>query len=57
MSKKVHKSDCRIYIKSFLGAKTYSMKYYVKPSLRSTPNHFILYVGTNDLESNQTYNK
>ena len=54
MSKKVHKSECRIYVKSFLGSKTYSMKYYVKPSLRSTPNHFILYVGTNDLESNQT---
>ena len=26
----------------------------MKPSLRSTPNHFILHVGTNDLNSNQT---
>ena len=26
----------------------------MKPSLRSTPKHFILHVGTNDLNSNQT---
>ena len=30
------------------------MKDFVKPSLRSTPNHFILHVGTNDLNANQT---
>ena len=30
------------------------MKNYMKPSLRNTPNHFILHVGTNDLNSNQT---
>ena len=30
------------------------MKDFAKPSLRSTPNHFILHVGTNDLNSNQT---
>ena len=54
MSKKVHKSECKVYVKSFPGAKTSCMKDYVKPSLRSTPNHFILHVGTNDLNSNQT---
>ena len=32
----------------------YCMKDYAKPSLRSTPNHFILHVGTNNLNSNQT---
>ena len=26
----------------------------MKPSLKSTPSHFILHVGTNDLISNQT---
>ena len=31
-----------------------SMKCYVKPLLRGTPNHFILHVGTNDLNFNQT---
>ena len=30
------------------------MKDYVKPLLRSLPNHFVLHVGTNDLNSNQT---
>ena len=30
------------------------MKDHVKPSLRSTPNHFILHAGTNDLNSDQT---
>ena len=30
------------------------MKDYIKPSLRSIPNHFILHVGTNDLNSSQT---
>ena len=54
MSEKVHKSECKIYVKSFPGVKTSCMKNYVKPSLRSTPNHFILHVGTNDLTSNQT---
>ena len=54
MSKNAHKSECKVYVKSFPGAKTSCMKDYVKPSLRSTPSHFILHVGTNDLNSNQT---
>ena len=47
-------SECKIYVKSFSGAKTSCLKDYVKPSLQSTPNHFILHGGTNDLYSNQT---
>ena len=54
MSQKVHKSECKVYVKSFPCAKTSCMKDHVKPSLRSPPNHFILHVGTNDLNSNQT---
>ena len=53
-SKKVHKSECKIYLKSFPPAKTSCMKDYVKPSLRSTPNNFTLQFGTNDLNFNQT---
>ena len=53
MSKKVHKSKCKICANSFPGAKTSFVKDYVKPSLRSTPNNFILHVGMNDLHSNQ----
>ena len=54
MSKKVHKSECKVYVKSFAGAKTSCMKDYVKPLLRSTQNHFMLHVGTNNLNSSQT---
>ena len=54
MSKKAHKSECKLYVKSFPGGKTSCMKDYVKPSSRSTSNHFILHAGTNDLNSNQT---
>ena len=38
MSKKVHKSECKIYVKSFPGAKKSCMKDYVKPLLKSPPN-------------------
>ena len=54
MAKKVHKSECKIYVKSFQGTKTSCMKDYVKPSLRSTPNQFNLHVRTNDLNSSET---
>ena len=54
MSKKVHKSECKVYLRSFPGAKRSCMKDNVKPLLRSTPNHFILHFGTNDLNPNQT---
>ena len=54
MSKNVHKSEHKIHIKSFPGAKISCMKDYVKPLLRATPKHFILHVGTNDLNSNET---
>ena len=54
MSKKGHKSECKIFVKSPPGDKTPCMKNYMKPSLRSTPNHFILNAGTNDLKSTQT---
>ena len=54
MSKKVHKSECKVYLRSFPGAKRFCMKDNVKPFLRSTPNHFILHFGTSDLNPNQT---
>ena len=54
MSKKVHKSECKVYLRSFPGAKRSCMKDNVKPFLRSTPNHFILHFGTSDLNPNQT---
>ena len=49
--KKVNDPGCKIYVKHFPGANTICMKYYMQPSLRNDPNHFILHVGTNDLDS------
>ena len=54
MFKKVYRSECKIYIKSFSGAKTSCMEDYVKPSLRSKTKHLILHVGKNDLNPNKT---
>ena len=42
------------YVNSFPNAKTNCMLDYVKPSQKSTSNHFILHAGTNNLNSNQT---
>ena len=39
---------CKVLVKTFSGAKT-SMEDYAKPPVRSSPDHFILHVCTNDL--------
>ena len=51
MEKKVN-TDCKVFVKSFSGATTQCMVDYMKPSIRTQPDHFILHVGTNDLTSN-----
>ena len=48
MAKKIN-TNCKIYVKSFPGATTADMEDYMKPSVRKSPDHFILHVGTNDL--------
>ena len=53
MSKKLN-ANCKMFVKTFLGAKTICMHDYVKPSVRSSPNHIILHVGTNDLSSDKS---
>ena len=37
-----------------MGAKVRCMKDYLKPSLRENPDHFVLHVGANDLDSDQS---
>ena len=54
MSKKVNNPGCKIYVKHFARSKTTCMKDYMQPSLRNAPKHFILHVGTNDLDSDKT---
>ena len=50
MTKRIQ-SDCKIYVKSFSGATVSCMEDYMKPSIKNSPDHFILHVGTNDLYS------
>ena len=47
------KPECKVFVRNFPGATTQCMADYMKPSIRAKPNHFILHVGTNDLNSNR----
>ena len=47
MSKKI--KNCKVYVRPFPGAKILCMDDYKKPSIRDKPDHFIIHVGTNDL--------
>ena len=49
ISKKI--KNCKVYVRSFPGAKVQCMDDYKKPSVRDKPDHFIIRVGTNDLNS------
>ena len=53
MSKKLN-ANCKEFVKTFSGATTTCINDYVKPSVRSSPDHFILHVGTNDLSSDKS---
>ena len=53
MSKKLN-VNCKVFVKTFSGAKTTYMNDYAKPSVRSSPDHFILHVRTNDLSSDKS---
>ena len=53
MAKK-NNTKCKIYVKSISGATTADMEDYTKPSVRKSPDHFILHVGTNDLSANKS---
>ena len=46
--------NANAYVRHFLGAKVHCMKDYLKPSLRENPDHFVLHVGTNDLDSDRS---
>ena len=47
LSRKVE--NCKVYVKSFSGAKVMCIEDYVKPTLREMPTHIILHVETNDV--------
>ena len=45
--------NCKEYVKSFSGSKVRYMKDHMKPLIREKPDHAILNVGTNDLNSDR----
>ena len=51
ISKKLQNAN--VYVRHFSGAKVRCMKDYLKPSLKENPDHFVLHVGTNDLDSDR----
>ena len=51
------KLKCKVYAKTFPGATIKCMADYMKPSIRAKPDHAILHIGTNDLNSNATPNE
>ena len=46
------KPECKVFLRIFPGATNQCIDGYMKPSIRGTPNHFILHVGKNKLNSN-----
>ena len=53
MSKKLN-ANCKVFVEIFSGAKTTRMNNYVKPSVRSSPDHFILHIPANNLLSDKS---
>ena len=49
MSRKIR--NCKVYVRSFPGAKVRCMDDYKKPSIRDKPDHFIRHIGNNDFNS------
>ena len=47
-------ANCRVFVKTFSGAKTTCINDYVLTSVRSSPDQFILLFGTNDLSLNKS---
>ena len=47
-------NKCKKFVKSFSGAKVRCLKDHMKPSLRENPDHFVLYIGTNNPNSDRS---
>ena len=46
--------NANVYVRHLLRAKVRCMKDHLKPSLRENPDHFVLHVCTNDLDSDRS---
>ena len=45
---------CKVFVKRFSGAKVRCLNDHMKPSLRENPDHFVLHIGANDLNSDRS---
>ena len=45
---------CEVFVKRFSEAKVRCVKDHMKPSLHANPDHFVLHIGTNDLNSDRS---
>ena len=55
LSRKV--GNCKVYVKSFSGAKVMCTEGYVKPTLKEMPTHIILHVWKNDVPTENALEK
>ena len=53
MSEKLN-ANCKVFGKTFWGAKIKCINDYIKQPVRNSSNHFILHVGTNDMSSDKS---
>ena len=51
------KPECKLFVRTFQRATNHCMADYMKTSIRVKPNHFILHVRANDLNSNSPLDK
>ena len=53
MSEKLN-ANCKVFGKTFWGAKIRCINDYIKQPVRNSSDHFILHVGTNDMSSDKS---
>ena len=53
MSEKLN-ANCKVFGKTFWGAKIKCINDYIKQPVRNSSDHFILHVGTNDMSSDKS---
>ena len=46
--------NCRIFVNKFPGAITEDIQHHAIPSFRTDPDHYIIHIGTNDLQSSKS---
>ena len=50
-------TECKVFVRTFPGATTHCLRNYMKALMRTKPNHFVVHVGANHLNSNASPDK